>query len=64
MPSSCPVCASTTVTSDEVAQPGGALRLAECLHCDHRWTEKPTRRFATLGGAMGRRVPRAATAME
>ena len=57
MPTSCPVCASTTVTSDEVARPGGSLRLSECLHCDHRWTEKPARRFAALGGAMERRSP-------
>ena len=55
MPSGCPVCASTTVTTDEVARTGGSLRLSECLHCDHRWTEVPTRRFTVLGGAMGRR---------
>ena len=36
MPPSCPVCASTTVTTDEVAQTGGSLRLSECLHRDHR----------------------------
>lgn len=57
MPAGCPVCESTKVTSDEVARPGGSLRLSECLHCDHRWTEKPVRRFAELGGAMGRRRP-------
>lgn len=55
MPPSCPVCASTTVTTDEVARTGGSLRLSECLHCDHRWTETPTRRFTAIGGAMGRR---------
>lgn len=54
-PASCPVCESTSVTRDEVAKPGGSLRLAECLHCDHRWTEKPARRFAALGSAMERR---------
>lgn len=57
MPSGCPVCASTTVTTDEVARAGGSLRLSECLHCDHRWTEVPTRRFTAIGGAMGRRSP-------
>ena len=55
MSSSCPVCASATVTTDEVTRTGGSLRLSECLHCDHRWTETPTRRFTAIGGAMGRR---------
>jgi len=61
----CPVCASTKVVSDEVAHSGrhaGTLRLSECLHCDHRWTERTRGRWTELGGTMGRAVRwRAAT---
>lgn len=52
-PKGCPVCASAKVTTDEVGRGSSALRLSECLHCDHRWTERPTRRFAEIGGSMG-----------
>lgn len=55
----CPVCASSKVTTDEVFQrgatpTGGMLRLSECLICDHRWTEKPRRRFTEAGARMSR----------
>ena len=46
------------VAADEVLH-GGRLRLVECLHCDHRWTERPARRWAELGAAMGRSELRA-----
>ena len=55
---SCPVCASAKLAADEVLH-GGRLRLVECLHCDHRWTERPARRWAELGAAMGRSELRA-----
>lgn len=41
--STCPVCTSTKVVRDEVMS-GGLLRLSECLHCDHRWTDRPRSR--------------------
>lgn len=47
----CPVCASGKVVSDEVAH-GGTLRLSECLHCDHRWTERTRARWSELGHRM------------
>lgn len=56
LPTGCPVCASTTVTIDEVGSSGRPLRLSECLHCEHRWTARPPRRFAEIGGVMGRRA--------
>ncbi len=46
----CPVCASTKVATDEVAH-GGLLRLSECLHCDHRWTERVRRMSGAAHGA-------------
>jgi hypothetical protein len=53
----CPVCSSAQLASDEVFEAGGPLRLVECLHCDHRWTERAgsatTRRETSPGG--GRR---------
>ncbi|MAG33311.1 MAG: hypothetical protein CL908_20740 [Deltaproteobacteria bacterium] len=52
-PPSCPICRGTELVSDEVMQ-GGTLRLAECLHCAHRWTERPRRRWAELGATMNR----------
>ncbi|MBJ19003.1 MAG: hypothetical protein CL933_06200 [Deltaproteobacteria bacterium] len=52
-PRGCPVCASSKVVSDEVFQ-GGTMRLSECLHCDHRWTERPRGRWAELGATMSR----------
>jgi hypothetical protein len=50
----CPVCASSKVVSDEVSC-GGTMRLSECLHCDHRWTDRPRGRWAELGARMSRR---------
>ncbi|MFP6640198.1 MAG: hypothetical protein VCC04_08140 [Myxococcota bacterium] len=35
--SGCPVCGSHEVMRDEVLE-SGALQLAECQHCEHRWT--------------------------
>ena len=49
----CPVCCSGRTASDEVYQQG-TLRLWECLHCDHRWTERPSRRWAEIGASMAR----------
>ena len=49
----CPVCSSGRTASDEVYQQG-TLRLWECLHCDHRWTERPSRRWAEIGASMAR----------
>ena len=49
----CPVCSSSRTASDEVFQQG-TLRLWECLHCEHRWTERPGRRWAELGASMAR----------
>lgn len=37
--SRCLVCGSREVRTDEVADRGWVL-LAECPHCDHRWTER------------------------
>lgn len=57
----CPVCASAKVVSDEVMH-GGTIRLSECLHCDHRWTERVGRRWSQLGATMARGArPRLAT---
>jgi hypothetical protein len=50
---SCPVCTSAKVVSDEVMH-GGTIRLSECLHCDHRWTENPRGRWAEVGAAIHR----------
>lgn len=33
----CPVCGSHELMHDEVVA-SGTLKLAECQHCDHRWT--------------------------
>jgi hypothetical protein len=37
--SRCVVCGSREVRTDEVLQRGWVL-LAECPHCDHRWTQR------------------------
>ncbi len=50
-PSACPVCGDTRIVADEVIHLG-TLRLSECLRCEHRWTERPSRRFAELGWRM------------
>ena len=36
----CSVCGSHEVDRDEVLD-GGVLGLAECMRCQHRWTERP-----------------------
>lgn len=51
----CPVCTSSKVVSDEVVS-GATMRLSECLHCDHRWTERPQRSWAELGERMSRGI--------
>jgi hypothetical protein len=40
--SGCPVCGSQEVMHDEVAE-SSTLQLAECRHCDHRWTARGSR---------------------
>ena len=37
--SRCAVCGSHELECDEVLEPGG-LRLATCVRCAHRWTER------------------------
>lgn len=54
---SCPVCGSTRVSGDEVVQLG-TLRLSECLHCEHRWTQRGPDRWAELGASMHRKTRR------
>ena len=54
----CPVCASQSVTSDEVMQAGATTRMSECLNCDHRWTRRLSRRFSERGASMARGVNR------
>ena len=39
MRSRCAVCAGHEIESDEVLD-AGVLRLAECVRCGHRWTER------------------------
>jgi uncharacterized Zn finger protein len=52
----CSVCGFTEVFTDEVLDRGAVL-LAECPRCDHRWTEcvllhvAPQQRREALGGA-------------
>ena len=50
----CPVCASQSVTSDEVFVAGTTTRLSECLNCDHRWTARLSRRVTETGASMNR----------
>ena len=54
-PAVCPVCGDSRIVSDEVVHLG-TLRLSECLRCEHRWTERPLRRFAELGSRMVARM--------
>jgi hypothetical protein len=35
----CPCCSGTEVRTDEVVD-RGRLYLAECPHCEHRWTSR------------------------
>jgi hypothetical protein len=53
-PATCPVCRQAKVVTDEVMHTG-ILRVSECLHCEHRWTERPRRRWSDIGASMGRR---------
>ena len=52
-PVGCPVCGDGRTVTDEVMH-GGTLRVSECLHCEHRWTQRPTARWAELGANMNR----------
>ena len=36
----CGACGSRRVRLDAVEESGGLLHLAECAHCDHRWTRR------------------------
>jgi len=36
----CRLCGSAELDFDEVLE-AGVLRLAACVRCDHRWTERP-----------------------
>jgi hypothetical protein len=55
----CPVCGDGRIVTDEVIH-RGTLRVSECLHCEHRWTERPKGRWVELGTRMNRSVrPRA-----
>lgn len=56
----CPVCASAKIVRDEVMS-AGLLRLSECLHCDHRWTERPRARWNEIGAGMNRGRPQLAS---
>jgi hypothetical protein len=49
----CPVCGDGRVASDEVRHQG-PLQLLECLHCEHRWTERPRARRAESGPSVVR----------
>ena len=51
--STCPVCGDGRVVMDEVIHVG-TLKMSECLHCEHRWTERPGQRWVALGNRMGR----------
>jgi hypothetical protein len=52
-PPRCPVCGGSDLHFDEVMH-AGALRLAQCARCEHRWTERPRSRWAELGARMSR----------
>ena len=52
-PARCPVCGDRRVVTDEVNH-GGTLRMSECLHCEHRWTQRPKGRWVELGTRMNR----------
>lgn len=55
----CRVCGGHEVVQDEVSD-RGVFRLAQCLRCEHRWTERGAERFEpvfrrTLQGKQGAR---------
>ena len=54
-PCACPVCGGAELRVDEVAD-RELLRLAACLRCDHRWTERLTPAPAAAAVA-SRRAP-------
>ncbi len=58
----CGVCRSADVRTDTVdASSNGAgefIHLAECGHCDHRWTWRSPTRLRANGAAAPRRVRR------
>jgi len=53
----CPVCSDDRIVTDEVMH-GGTLRVSECLHCEHRWTQRPKGRWVELGTRMNRSMRR------
>ncbi len=53
----CRVCGDDRVVADEVMH-GGTLRVLECLHCEHRWTQRPKARWVDLGARMNRSTAR------
>lgn len=57
----CPVCGADRVRTDEVAD-RELVRLAACLRCDHRWTERLTPAAAVA--AAGAPAPRRAASVE
>ena len=60
----CAVCGDGRIVTDEVMH-GGNLRVSECLHCEHRWTERPKGRWVELGARMNRDArPRALQVVE
>jgi hypothetical protein len=60
----CPICGDGRIVTDEVMH-GGTLRVSECLHCEHRWTQRPKERWVELGRRMNRSArPRAIHAVE
>ena len=60
----CAVCGDGRIATDEVMH-GGNLRVSECLHCEHRWTERPKGRWVELGARMNRDArPRALHVVE
>lgn len=52
-PAGCPVCGDGRIVTDEVMH-GGTLRVLECVHCEHRWTQRPKGRWVELGARMNR----------
>jgi hypothetical protein len=60
----CPICGDDKIVTDEVMH-GGTLCVSECLHCEHRWTQRPKGRWVELGRRMNRSArPRAIQAVE
>ena len=54
----CLVCGFTEIRTDEVVDRGVVL-LAECLRCDHRWTERPPAWVAPASAWLAEETPAA-----